>query len=65
MIQPHVSFSSLLWISVFLSVGGIVIFFLYLCVVCVVYVILDACIGMFDTTVLCTGVYLCDMILYT
>lgn len=49
----------------FLSIGGIVIFFLYLCVVCVVYVILDACIGMFDTTVLCTGVYLCDMILYT
>lgn len=60
MIQPYVCFS-LLWISVFLSVEGIVIFFFF--GTCVLWFWM--CVQEFDSTVLCTGVYLCDIILCT
>lgn len=53
MVQPYVCFS-LLWISVFLSVGGIRIFFFFVPVCCLCGgVILDACMGLCDSIILC------------
>lgn len=53
MVQPYVCFS-LLWISVFLSVGGIAIFFFLVHVCCLCGgVILDARMGLCDSIILC------------